>query len=277
MISGTNNTKTKKQKKQESSFITRSISEPVRSLNELSDEEEDDDFSDYVGSQDKITLGETFFQNIGGSLFKYVKKLNESFNRTSIPLVAANTRQKFHRPLSSFKMIFRLLAYQGHQKKILLFAYTSLICTSIAQTKMPQLITQIVDATIVDHDYEKMISYVQFCGLFALFFSVSEFFWGHFFNVLANGVKSDLQLQVFSSLVQREIEFFDKRTIQDILRIFNHQINSTTGICTHKFSSIARNTIQPFLQCLDAGFHFLQTSYFLNYNYPDIFVINCGI
>ena len=241
------NNMTKNTKKQDGKLVSRYNSEPIRKSSiELSgsEDEEDDDLSNYIGSQDRITLGETFFQNVSRSLYNRIKRIHNSLHKTPVPLAVVKIRQKFQRSILTLKMLLRLLSYQGQHKTMVFLAYISLICTSIAQTKMPQIISQIVDATVVDQDYDKMISYVQYFAAFALFFSVSEFFWGHFFNILAHAVKSDLQLQVYSTLVQREVEFFDKRTIQDILRILHHQVNSTTSICTHKFSSITRNTVQ---------------------------------
>jgi len=171
-------------------------------------------------------------------------KMTKIQNTYSPGILYAKLKNKIAGITKAQKTMIRLLSYIADERKLTLYAYTALLCVSFAQTRMPILISHMIDAVVTDKDWEKAKNQSILFVITATVYSIAEFFWGHLFHLLSSKITLNLKIEMYSSMLKREVEFYDRKKLNQLLHHMNGDINVAKSLCTGKFSSIGRNLIQ---------------------------------
>jgi len=223
------------------SFDVGPTPEPTKRHISLPDFPADSDTSTLIEKDDKRSDKVGLLQGAKNSMTIRMEKMKNEYNPR---VLFAKFKKSLAGITGTQKTMRRLLRYIANEKKLTLCAYTALILTSLAQTKMPVQISHMIDAVVTDRDWERAKFESIIFLITATVYSVSEFFWGHLFYLLSSKIKYNLKVEMYSSMLKREVEFYDRKKLNQLLHHMNGDIGIAQSLCTGKFSSLGRNLIQ---------------------------------
>jgi len=185
------------------------------------------------------------------------KSIHKTAKETSLESIISRLQESFGKTKRNFAVLKRLFMYLYDQKFIFFFAYVSLAILSKTQVMIPQKIGEMIDTVVVHHN-PQLLGY-RATQVFAIVVacSVAEFFSTLLFDLLSQKVKFAFKRQVYSALLKREIEFYEKKQLNEVLHYLQDFINKVEGVCTRQFSSIVKN----FLTLLYSAYMIASISY----------------
>jgi len=194
-----------------------------------------------------------YVQNFQESVTNKGKFVHKALKKKPLASLIAQIQNISSSLAQSFRVVKRLFSYLSGQKTLLLIAYLSLGVTCLSQLMIPKLTSEMID----NRQNDKLVKKAQEFLVICLVYSVSEFFWSYFFALISQNLRFSLKRQIYSIILQREIEFHDKKPLQEILDCLNGKISTVERIFPEQIS----NLVRYLAQLLSSAFMLASISY----------------
>ncbi|CAD8104708.1 unnamed protein product [Paramecium primaurelia] len=140
--------------------------------------------------------------------------------------------------------IFRLIQYSLQNKLLLFFGNLGLLITSVSMVALPYLTGKMIDS-ITKSNSKENLNYLtlQFIVL-TIVTAFFTFLRTYAFNILGEKITFHLRNELFQSLIQKDIEFFDSNRSGELISRLSSDISVINKGTNDSISTLLKNAIQ---------------------------------
>lgn len=139
--------------------------------------------------------------------------------------------------LSRFQLFKRLLSFISPEAPRIAVGLTALVVNSVTNLSFPWIIGQVVDSAGKENFLEFLTSSAGF------FFAGSIASWVRVYclGTATENIANRLKSQLFESILQQEMEYYESTPLGEIVSLLEHDIQSSAELVTEKIAAALRS------------------------------------